>query len=344
MPARCAGGRRWLGAALASCSLFASAVDAAAATVQVPPGCGSELEFTVEVQKRLGAGVQPLPTSFRITPEPGGYVLSMQVGSEQRELRDPSCRELFRAAVVVAATIALSEARRANPALGEEVAPAPEATPAEAPPAATPTDPKPASQPKASAPPVPRVSITLKGDVAVAPAPDSPEAAPSPVALSLALGAGVFAGVTPALAPRFDLEARLTIAKFGVVAGGCWFPSSSETDAAGRGVEVGGFRAALAGAWLPLELLEARLGGSVYRLTGTGVGSFDQRSDGAWSGGLMAGILVAPLRHGRLWAGAALEGEWLLVRSRFEILNYREVFRVSRFAAAGLLKVGVHAF
>jgi hypothetical protein len=109
-------------------------------------------------------------------------------------------------------------------------------------------------------------------------------------------------------------------------------------------VEVGGFRAALAGVWLPFELVEARLGGSVYRLNGSGVGSFGHRSDGAWSGGLMAGILVAPLRHGRLWAGAALEGEWLLVRSRFEILNYREVFRVSQLSAAGLLKLGIHAF
>ncbi len=343
MLARCAGGRRWLGAALAGFSLFAPTVNAAAA-VQVPPGCGSELEFTVEVQKRLGAGVEPLPTSFRITPERGGYVLSMQVGNEQRELRDPSCRELFRAAVVVAATIALSEARRANPALGDEIAPAPQATPAEAPPAATPVERQPASPPKPSAPPVPRATVTLKGDVSAAPIPESSSTAPSAAALSMALGAGAFVGVTPELAPRFDLEVRLTVSEFGVVAGGCWFPSSSGTDAAGRGVEVSGFRAALAGVWLPLELLEARLGGSVYRLTGTGLGSFGHRSDGAWSGGLMAGILVAPLRHGRLWAGAALEGEWLLVRSRFEILNYREVFRVSQVSAAGLLKLGVQAF
>jgi hypothetical protein len=176
------------------------------------------------------------------------------------------------------------------------------------------------------------------------PAPEPRSTQPSLVGLSFALGAGAFAGVTPTLAPRFDLEARLTVTQFGVVAGGCWFPPASETDGAGRGVEVSGFRAALAAVWLPVELLEARFGGSVYRLSGTGVGSFGHRSDGAWSGGLMAGILVAPLRHGRLWAGAALEGEWLLVRSRFEILNYGDVFRVSSASAAGLLKLGVHAF
>lgn len=342
MPAR-ASGRRWLAGVLAVWTWCASAANARAA-VEVPPGCGSELEFAVEVRKRLGADVEPLPTSFSIAPEPEGYVLRMQVGNEQRELRDPSCRELFHAAIVVAATIALSEARRSAPPPAEPAAAPDSEAPVNAPAAAQkPADPQPAAPTKQSARPTPRAPVTPRSDNA------APAAAPTsttslPVGLSLALGAGVFGGVTPSLAPRFDLEARLTVRRFGVVAGGCWFPPSSETDAAGRGVEVSGFRAALAGVWLPVELIEARLGGSVYRLTGMGVGSFGHRSDDAWSGGLMAGILVAPLRHGRLWAGAALEGEWLLVRSRFQILNYREVFRVSSVGAAGLLKVGVQAF
>jgi hypothetical protein len=362
MPARRASGRRWLGGVLAACSMLASVVHARAA-VEVPLGCGSEVEFSGEVRRRLGSDIQPLPTSLRIEPEAGGYVLRMQVGSEQRELRDPSCRELFRAAVVVAATIAMSEARRRNPALGGAAAPAPEASPAApspaaatapntaAPSAAAPSAaapraaaPKPAAPPKRTAQPMPTVAPTRTSEVVPEPAPEPRSTQPSLVGLSFALGAGAFAGVTPTLAPRFDLEARLTVTQFGVVAGGCWFPPASETDGAGRGVEVSGFRAALAAVWLPVELLEARFGGSVYRLSGTGVGSFGHRSDGAWSGGLMAGILVAPLRHGRLWAGAALEGEWLLVRSRFEILNYGDVFRVSSASAAGLLKLGVHAF
>ncbi len=46
-----------------------------------------------------------------------------------------------------------------------------------------------------------------------------------------------------------------------------------ETDGSGRGVEVSGFRGAFAAVWLPVELVEARLGGSVYRLSGTGVGA-----------------------------------------------------------------------
>jgi hypothetical protein len=306
------------------------------------------------VRRRLGSDIEPLPTSLRIEPEAGGYLLRMQVGSEQRELRDPSCRELFRAAVVVAATIALSEARRRNPALGGEAAPASEASPAAQPqsPTTAPkvsatkpaTQPEPIAQPARTARPTPPAAPTRTGEVVLESAPEARSSTPSSVGLSFALGAGAFAGVTPALAPRFDLEARLTVTQFGVVAGGCWFPPSSDTDGAGRGVEVSGFRGALAAVWVPVELVEARLGGSVYRLDGTGLGSFGHRSDGAWSGGLMAGILVAPLRHGRLWAGAGLEGEWLLVRSRFEILNYGEVFRVSSVSAAGLLKLGVHAF
>lgn len=352
MPSRRASSRRWLGGVLAACSMLASVVHARAA-VEVPLGCGSEVEFSGEVRRRLGSDIEPLPTSLTIEPEAGGYVLRMQVGSEQRELRDPGCRELFRAAVVVAATIALSEARRKNPALGGEAALAPEASPAAPSPAATTAPsaaapsaaaPKPAAPAKRTAQPMPTVAPTRTSEVVLEPAPEPRSTQPWPVGLSFALGAGAFAGVTPTLAPRFDLEARLTVTQFGVVAGGCWFPPSSETDGAGRGVEVSGFRAAVAAVWLPVELLEVRLGGSVYRLSGTGVGSFGHRSDGAWSGGLMAGILFAPLRHGRLWAGAALEGEWLLVRSRFEILNYGDVFRVSSASAAGLLKLGVHAF
>lgn len=292
---------------LVAVALLASAPRVSAAQVQLPAGCGAEEQFEREVRARLSPGT-PLPNiGLVIEPEGSAYLLRMRVGDEYRELRDADCRELFRAAVVVAVSSALSDgsATERKPA----AASAPAAQPGSAPAVAA----RPSEEPSA---PLRRV------------------------AASISLGGGVHAGQSPELVPSLDLEAKLSVRAFGVGLGLRYLAPASARNADGRGVEVSGVGAALYALYAPTDSLETRLGFGAFRLTGAGFGSPDERSDVAWSAGPSLGIQFFPLRRQRFSASLGLEGEWHVVRARFQILNYGEVFRVAPFGVNGLARIG----
>jgi hypothetical protein len=302
--------RRWapgVAGLLAAAALLASVPSWAAASLRVPAECGSEAEFERETRARLDREVPALPTVVAIERAGDGYLLRMRVGNELRELRDHDCRELFRAAVVVAVATAMSQSR-------------------------------PAGQPKRAAP----------EPAAKEPARELPtergDRAPSPLTGSLAIGGGAHSGHSPKLVPLVELEAKVSASHFGGALGLRYLAPGSTLDDAGRGVEIEGIGVQLAGLYAPLPLIEARLGVGAFRLSGSGLGSPGDRSDTAWSGGPIAGVSVLPLRRGRVWVAAALEGEWHVLRPAFQILNYGEVFRVSKFGGSALARLGVRFY
>jgi hypothetical protein len=254
--------------------LSASVRASAQTTAEIPGECGSQQEFDREVRARLENQAAPLPTTLELEPEAGGYVLRMSLGGAQRELRERSCRELFRAAVVVAVAITLSEAK-----------------------------------PKAASA-TPPLEGQKARDVAPAPANHQPEAElGSGFFSAVALGGGVHAGITPNLVPLPELEVRIGYAHFGAALGARYFPSSLASDEAGRGVDVSAVGGELSALFLPTEAWETRLGVQIFRLSGTGVGSEAEQSDAAWSAGLLAGAGFYPLRQGRMWGGLGVSGE-----------------------------------
>lgn len=85
----------------------------AAAAADIPTECGSLSAFEAELRERLGPHPSLDATRVLLTPDVSGYRLVVEVGSERRELYDPNCRELMRAAVVIA--LALLEPRAAEP-------------------------------------------------------------------------------------------------------------------------------------------------------------------------------------------------------------------------------------
>jgi hypothetical protein len=123
--------------------------------------------------------------------------------------------------------------------------------------------------------------------------------------VAAALGGGAHAGVAPNVTPAFEVEARLGASSFGAVLGARYLAPASSSDGAGRGVEISGFGAEVSALFVPTPLFEARLGAQAFRLFGTGVGSEEKQSDGAWSAGLVAGAGFYPLQRGRLWGGVA---------------------------------------
>jgi hypothetical protein len=288
--------------------LFTSVPSWAAASLRVPPECGSEAEFERETRARLDREVPALPTVVAIERTGDGYLLRMRVGEELRELRDLDCRELFRAAVVVAVATAMSQ-------------------------------PRPTGRPKRAAALEPDRTEPQRAGLA-----QRRDRASSGLTGSLAIGAGAHSGHSPKLVPTVELEARLSGSQFGGALGVRYIAPGSTLDDTGRGVEIEGAGLQLSGLYAPFPLFEARLGVGAFRLSGTGLGSPSDRSDTAWSGGPIAGVSVLPLRRGRVWVAAALEGEWHVVRPAFQILNYGEVFRVPRFGGSALARVGIRFY
>jgi hypothetical protein len=230
----------------------------------------------------------------------------MSVGGEKRELRDRDCRELFRAAVVVAVAISVSEAELKT----KHAEPRSE-------------EEVPAPSPAATAAPV-RGERVVRGFAV--------------------LGGGVTAGVSPGVVPSLELETKVLVHRFGAALAARYVAPGSSRDAANRGVEISALGASLNALFQPFPALETRIGVSALRLFGTGLGNSAPDSDAAWSGGVSAGVGVFPLRRERFWVGAQAEGEWHLIRARFEILNYGEVFRVPLFGGSVSARFGLRFF
>jgi len=98
--------------------------------------CGTRADFERELKLRLGEDAPVSAARFTITPREGGYHLQVQVGSELRELDDPSCAELFRASIVIAVAILMhgrETAQNAKAPAPPPTAPPPKPAPVEYP-------------------------------------------------------------------------------------------------------------------------------------------------------------------------------------------------------------------
>jgi hypothetical protein len=88
--------------------------------LSVPEGCGSQAEFDNDIERLAGqfaAGVPPVSVSIeRLAGD--AYELLLTLGDEQRRLRDPECRVLWRSALLIVAAAAKqpSEAGAVAPA------------------------------------------------------------------------------------------------------------------------------------------------------------------------------------------------------------------------------------
>lgn len=124
---------------LASALTFASAVLGGAPPAHavpapdIPPECGARASFDRELSKRLGDDTLASSVRVTITPAAGQYHLRVQIGSELRELDDPSCTELFRASLVVAVAMLLHDAQLAPASPASPASPRKPAPPSEYP-------------------------------------------------------------------------------------------------------------------------------------------------------------------------------------------------------------------
>jgi hypothetical protein len=309
------------GAAVASVSAQAFA----AADVVVPDGCGDAASFETELQSRVGEHAYEVlsKTHVRIERDGDAYRLSMRVGDESRIIQDPSCRELFVAAVVVAAAVVEGNTPRGGEraTVPDGVSTAPPVSATQAPPMVPPQNPAPARP------------DSIEG------ASPLPASSGNRVAFGIGAGVGTSFGFLPKPSLAAELAAGVHFGRWGVAARGRYYASSDERDAEGRGVSVQAAGAELSASWTGWEVLELRVGANARAAFGDGIGSPQTNTDTAWSLGALAGVRwkALTLRGTSLVLGA--DGTVDAMRPAFEIIKYHQVFQSS--SVDGAVFVGV---
>jgi hypothetical protein len=346
-----------------SCALFAIALDAnARERFEVPEGCGSESAFESEFERLTGTPApDDVPASLVIEALGArGYELRLLVRNEQRVLRDPDCRTLWRSAIVIsAAAIGL------EPPLTDPASPAltvPESPPSGAePPAASPAPgvaaPAPAPSPRARRtrrpslgrtranrrprPPAP-TSATSQHSLAPSPTP-APSREPGGVRYGVELGAGVSGGVLPGVGAALELGARIEAWPGAVLLGLRYWPERS-VSRDGRGVDVSAVGVRAAAAFWAARKLQVLAGLELNRLAGVGLeGVSGRSSDAAWQLAPTLGLslILWDNQYLRIELGGA--GRASLIRPAFVVTGYGEVYQVPVFGADAIIR-GVWLF
>lgn len=301
--------RRWLAGSVTLGVLCVAPGLAAQVEFAVPPECGDRTLFATEIQKRLGAEKAAAlldVLELRISAKSSGYSLVMRIAKETRQLEDPNCSDLFRAAVVVAV------------ALWEE-------------PQVTTTAPvsTPAAMPASPAPALPSISES-----------SVVQAQSAPPTWILAGEIGGNWGLRPKLGPVFGLRGALDVSGYGAIVTLRLLPPNASRDANQRGVEVFGLGGGVGGYVTLYQVLRLELGVSVYYLSGLGLGSRTVSGADLTSIGPHIGLRVTPWTSGGAYVALGAEGHVELLPLRFQILEYGEVFRIPWCTVTGVLEVG----
>jgi hypothetical protein len=293
---------------------------------QVPEGCGSRAEFERELERLLGSETLE-PSSYELTIAPSeqnrGYLLRMIVRGEQRELRDPDCRTLFKSAVVV---IAASVKPDLLPPRSEEPEPAPTETP-----------PPPASEKQStSAAPIDTVEARTSD-------PPSSEAQPAWRG-SIGVGGGVVAGLVPELAPLVEIRGLAERGRLGGALSARYVAVGTEELAGERGVEIRAIGGRAAGLYRPLEFARLSAGLEGDLMLGRGTGVTTPLSDAAWSLAASLEIAAIPVMVAGWEFELALQGRWALLRPRFQIEGVGDAYRVPSFGGGGVFRASTFLF
>lgn len=311
----------------------------------VPERCGTRVEFEQQIASRVGADAPEVleKTDLRIAAEDSGYRLTLGVGTEHRELTDLHCEDLLRAAVVIIVSRWQAPAQRgdgtveptsrgpADAALG--AATEDQAASGMGAPAAENAHSvgKPRSMTTVSAVTSPR------GSVALGALPRHPES-------SWQIGAevGIGYGMQPNLGPVLGLRVAHEYRAFGLATRLRGLPANEQRDANGRGVSVAGLGGSIGGYYRATPWLNIEAGLSCHYLHGRGLGSTNVDAAGVVALGPTASAWVTPWWSDSVFTAIGAEAHVDLLRPRFEILEYGQVFRVATLGATAFMAAGYH--
>lgn len=310
--------------ALAACSfvLFASVLAHAQTRVEVPSGCGSEGELRAGLARLLGAerAADAVPERLWIVKtDAGDYSLSLVLAGESRELRDPDCRALFNAAVIVAAVTIDPSVHASAPPPAAEPTHAAEPTPAS----------EPAPAPEGAKPPEPAPERSA-----------TPRARP-PIHGEITVGGGAVIAFLPALAPSLELSGALAYGDLGLALAARYLAPAEESAGGTHAVEVRGLGARLSAFYDPARFVRFSAGLAADRLDGQGLGSAVRgRSEAGMALAVLIEAAATPVRLPPCFISVAISGHYALLRPSFEIAGYGEVFRVPPVGGSGVVRLG----
>jgi len=301
-------------------SLLLIAPHARAQAIRMPPECGSAEEFTRELERLLGdqlAEAQPLSLVIFPRGASGGYTLRLQLRDETRELYDADCNALFRSAVVIAAA-----------AVRPELAEVPEPAAAEPPRIAPPN----------TAPSRPRASRDAEKRPESVPAQPTRVSDAAPWRAGIHAGAGAVVGLLPGIAPMLELGGTAAHSPWGISAGLRYLPRVRTEDEE-RGVAIWALGGQVAISFEASDWLRFSAGVAVYRLEGEGLSVAQSLTDSAWA--VSPGIETAFIAFHRfdLRVELGLQGYASIVRPRFEISGFGEIYRAPPFGGAAVARV-----
>jgi hypothetical protein len=304
-------------------SLSQSAFAEADSNWSIPTDCGNRRAFEQALRERIGTEADLLlaDTTVNITEADHSYTMTVRVGQKERVLSDPNCQDLFRASVVVAIAVynAPEKQQSAPPPNDNEPSPPP-------------------SKPSAYDPPLaaPQPSVT---PVIARPKPKPIKQTGSQFLFGAELG--LSKGMVPELKTVLGTFGAFETQQFGIELLARYIPKSEKKDDQGKGVSVYALGSALSAYYKPDPVFGVGGGFFIYRLTGHGIGSEANTSSNIVALGPQIGLWVTPLEYGPFLLRASAGAQFNALRSRFEIVDYTDVFRSSRVVFEGGLKAGL---
>jgi hypothetical protein len=296
---------------------------------EIPSDCGTIEEYRTGIRARLGAEATALlqALSVRIAKNDNGYRLDVRLHASTRHIEDQDCRALLRAATVIA--IALWESPESAPNKATDPASARTDThdPQLHDPASESFDSAsahPASSQAVLPPPLP--ALVPEATQSAESAARDPSA-PKSWRIGLEGRAGAIAGLVPGVSAILGLEPSLRYGSLGFGVGLDYVFPREEVDPGGYGVRVSAFRVAPTVTWSLRPRVGLQVGVAGSFLTGTGRGSERDQTDHAWTLGPQVGIQVKVLKYRGAWIALGGMTQLELIRPRFEIRAYGEVFR-----------------
>lgn len=304
---------------------------------EIPSGCGTVDEYQAGMRARLGAEASELleALTVKISPKDSGYRLEVRLGTSTRHIEDQDCRALVRAATVVA--IALWESPKRTPHAGMDPLGGPSSGSESPPhdPESTAFESGSSNGPSRGALPPPLPAYVPE---ATPGATRNPNLANS-WSVALEAHAGPVAGLVPGVSGLFELKPSLRFGSLEVGVSASYVMPREQVDTESYGVRVSAFGIAPTLTWSPHPRVGMQGGAAVFLLTGTGRGSERDQTDHAWAFGPQVGIRAKVLQYRRAWIALGGMAQLELVRPRFEIRAYGEVFRP--FWANGSVHLGV---
>ena len=296
----------WVAVALGAACCLGVLPASAAISARIPEECGAQSEFEFELEQRLANLSAAETTRVTLTPEPSGYLLVVEAANQRRELHDSNCRELLRAAIVIAIALLDPTSKEAAP------------------------EPEPEPEPERPVPLVPPPPASN--------APNRPHSRPK---IAVAAGGGVHVGTLPRATPMLELDSQLKWKRFGIAAGLRYLLPQSTVDESEPGARISAVGAYLAGLFEPWRRIQVRVGIASYRLSAQALRSTEIGDGSAWELGLAAGTTFTPFERPPFFTLLGLEGQLNLIQPTFKILPDYEVFQVPLVSGSGFARAGV---